>query len=415
GVANSPGHAQWELLYTKLGYGQLQFPVTDFKNAIDSVQAAAVAMPPAVTTPPQNQAVTTGGNLTLTAAVSGTPAPTLQWLRNGMDVMGAMSANLALTSLQPSDAGLYTLAATSSAGMTASAPAIVGVLTTSGAIGDGSVLATSIPHPNGNRYDQVLLTGPAAAISAQGGRVTRTSFIDENDDIVQVEFAGAGTLSLVLDDPSGPANPVNYTQDFAYMKGHVGLVVAGADETTNISVFTVGRATAFDPTGHYNILVAPSTPGSGGPNDPAANGSGLFANQSATAYDGVADIAFIAIASTNGKFGGVRASDARCEAVNGLTGIYAPGVAFAGPLFIGDIDAGGSATPAIVVGSVSDARITGGDLHQTNGAHVQVSGLTKLNFTAGSDSGGHLFPAQQNQAVLEHDGTDVTSQIVVNP
>ncbi|HVU22637.1 MAG TPA: hypothetical protein VHE13_00835, partial [Opitutus sp.] len=262
---------------------------------------------------------------------------------------------------------------------------------------------------------------PAAAIATQGGRVTRTSFIDENNDIVQVEFAGHGTLSLVLDDPSGPAAPVNYEQPtVSYMKGHVGLVIAGADETTNVLVFTVGRATAFDFTGHYNILQAPTTPGGGGANDPMTNGSPLFVGHAGTAYDGFADIAFIAVASTNGKFGGLRASNTHFSAVNGLTGVYAPGVAFQGPVFIGDIDAGSVsatvyATPAIIIVSTSDARITGGDLRQSNGKPVQVHGLTQLKFTAGGDSGGNLYPAQTNQAVLQDGGVDVAPQIVVNP
>ncbi|HWA85848.1 MAG TPA: hypothetical protein VG710_06475, partial [Opitutus sp.] len=198
------------------------------------------------------------------------------------------------------------------------------------------------------------------------------------------------------------------------------LVIAGADETSNVLIFTVGRATAFDPTGHYDILKAPATPGSGAANDPATNGSPLFAGHDATHYDGFADLAFVAITSTNGKFGGLRASNAHFSAVNGFTGVYAPGVAFAGPVYIGDIDAGStsaavSATPVIIIGSTADARITGGDLRQTNGKAVQVHGLTQLKFTAGSDAAGALFPARNNQGVLEDNGVNVTSQVVMNP
>ena len=38
----------------------------------------------------------------------------------------------------------------------------------------------------------------------------------------------------------------------------------------------------------------------------------------------IAGLAFIAISSTNGKFGGVRASNGSFYATNGLTGVYAP-------------------------------------------------------------------------------------------
>lgn len=46
---------------------------------------------------------------------------------------------------------------------------------------------------------------------------------------------------------------------------------------------------------------------------------------------------------------------------------------------------------------------------------VQVSGITQLKFTAGSDSRGNLLGAKTNQAVLQQNGADVTAQIVVKP
>jgi hypothetical protein len=194
------------------------------------------------------------------------------------------------------------------------------------------------------------------------------------------------------------------------MQGHAGIVITGATEQTNVSVFAVGRATAFDPTGAYDILKSP-----GGTNDPAKNGSALFIGHGSTPYDGVADVAFIAISSANGKFGGVRTSNVSYFASKGLTGIYAPGVAFQGPVYIGDISAFDTATAVIQLGSAADVRITGGDLTQNNRQAVQVSGVTKLKFTAGSDSAGNVLAASKNKAVLEQDGTNVTSQIVVDP
>ncbi|HVU24098.1 MAG TPA: serine hydrolase, partial [Opitutus sp.] len=125
--------------------------------------------------------------------------------------------------------------------------------------------------------------------------------------------------------------------------------------------------------------------------------------------------AYIAIASTNGKFGGLRAADANFFASHGLTGIYAPGVAFQGPVFAGNITAFDSAAPVLVLGSAADVRITGGDLFQANGRAVEVSGIAQLKFAAGSDSHGNLIAAKANLARLEQDGVDVTDQIVVNP
>ena len=376
------------------------------QNAVHNGRALT---PPSLTLQPTSQNAAAGASLTLTTAAAGTPTPTYQWQFDGSTLAGATSSSLTLANLQPANAGLYTAIVTNGA-TTTSDPAIVGVSTTSEVVGAGTVLATHTLHPNGNYYDQVLLTGAAETIKAPG-YVVRTSFIDLNDDIVQVEFSGAGTLSIVLDNPTGPAAPVNYNQpSVAYMKGHAGIVVTGADDTTNLLIFTVGRATAFDLTGAFNILLPVSAT-----NNPANNGNPIFQGHTSTAYNGVADIAFIAISSTNGKFGGLRASDASCLAAKGLTGIYAPGVAFTGPVYISDINASDAASPVFIIGSSPDTRITGGDLLQANGQAVKVSGLTRLTFTAGGTSNNVPLPAQTNKAVLQQNGTDVTAQVVVNP
>ncbi|HVU25953.1 MAG TPA: matrixin family metalloprotease [Opitutus sp.] len=346
------------------------------------------------------------------AATSGNNTPVnYQWQFNGQNIAGATGSSMEVTAW-PSAAGIYTAVVTGESTVV-SEPAILGLSPAFKVLGDALEIGSDVVHPNGNTFDQVLLTGAAESVTADPGQITRTSFIDLNGDIVQVEFSGSGTLSVVLDDASGPARPVNYTQAVDYMKGHAGIVIAGADQTTNVSVFTVGRATAFDPTGAYNILQAP-----GGTNDPAKNGSPLFAGHAATHYDGVADLAFIAIVSANGRFGGLRAANAHFFASQGLTGVYAPGVAFAGPVYLGNVEAFDNATPVIRLGSAGDVRVTGGSLAQdasTHGRHVQVSGITQLKFTAGGNSGGDTLPAQHNQAVLEQDGVDVTAQIVVNP
>lgn len=360
---------------------------------------------------PQSAQANIGDALFLSASSSGELTPTYQWFKDGVAIDGATDSSLEFAALGTGDAGTYTVVLTNPAGTTVSSPAIVGIETADKVSGDGYEIDHDVAHPNGRHYDQVLLTGTSETITAEPEKITRTSFIDMNDDIVQVEFAGAGTLSLSLAGAGAPAAPVNYNQPkVSYMKGHATIVITGADETSNLSIFTIGRATAFDPTGGFNFLQAISDT-----NQPSNNGSSLFAGHETTNYDGVADIALVAISSRNGKFGGVRTSNTHYWASTGLTGLYAPGVTFQGPVFVGNIDAFDAATPVLRVGAVDDARVTGGDLKQDNGLPLQVSGLTKLTFTPGSDSSGRILPAQVNQGVLVDDGVDVTATIVENP
>ena len=353
--------------------------VANFRPAMFSVNAQ-----------PISQSAGVGGNVTFTTtatAASGGAGPTYQWQFNGTNLTGATNSAFTVASLQPANTGLYLAAATSGSTITSDA-AILGVSITSKLAGAAQEIGPNLAHSNGNIYDQVLLQGAAATITADPGQITRLSYVDLTDDIVQVEFSGAGSLSLLLDTPSGPAPAVNYNQPAVpYMKGHAGIVIVDANETTNLSVFSVGRITGSDPS--------------------------LF--KSGVTYDGVADLAFVAILSANGKFGGLRTADAGYFAAKGLTGIYAPGVQFLGPVYASDINASAAATPVFIIGSSPDTRITGGDLLQANGQPVKVGGLTHLQFSAGTKSSGVTLPAQTNRAVLQQNGADVTAQVVANP
>jgi len=75
---------------------------------------------PSITQNPQSQTVTAGNSVTFSAAASGTPAPSLQWRKNNVNIPGANGSSLSLNNVQLSDAGSYTLVATNAAGAVAS-------------------------------------------------------------------------------------------------------------------------------------------------------------------------------------------------------------------------------------------------------------------------------------------------------
>lgn len=379
--------------------------------ALTALTAQAAPSAPVIGSYTAAAAKPPGGNVTLTVSASGDPTPSYQWRRVGTAISGATGAALTVAGLEPADTGIYSALVSNTEG-SVSIVSIVGLFGSGKVTGAGKELTpVDIRHPNGNIFDQVLATGASESITADAGQITRTSYIDVDGDIVQVEFSGPGTLSLVLATPTGPAPAEKYNQPtVSYMKGHAGIVIAGATENTHVSVFTVGRATAFDPTGGYDI-----TKPIGTTNNPDNNHSPLFDGHSTTSYDGVADLAFIAIMSADGKFGSLRAANANFFASKGHTGIYARGVTFTGPVRVGDISAFDAAEPVLFLGSAADVSITGGDLYQDNGKPVQVNGMDKLKFVAGSDSHGHTIAAQPNRAMLMQNGQDVTAKIVVNP
>ncbi len=232
-------------------------------------------------------------------------------------------------------------------------------------VGGAREVGSDIRHPNGNTYDQILLTGSSATVRADPGQVTRVSFIDLTNDIVQVEFSGAGTLSLWLENPSGPASPAHYNQPgVAYMKGHARMAISGANESTYVSVFSVGRINAVN----QSLL------------------------RSDVSYDGLADLASIDIVSSNGKFGGVLAGNASFFATNSTTGVMAPGVTLQGALIVGDVAGFDSSRARLAFTRATDVRVAGGDISQPNGRKFGVSGITVIRFTAGTKSSGETLP-----------------------
>lgn len=160
----------------------------------------AVVMAPMIATQPTSQSVTAGSNVTLSVLTNGSAPFSYQWRKDGAAISGATGATLPLNNMQSAAAGSYTVVVTNPAGGTTSDPAMVGVTSTSKVIGTGAeILSNQFVAFNNNTFDQVALQGAAATITADPLQITRMSFVDLNDDIVQVEFSGAGSLSLVLD------------------------------------------------------------------------------------------------------------------------------------------------------------------------------------------------------------------------
>ena len=217
--------------------------------------------------------------------------------------------------------------------------------------GYGHVAGENIQHPNGNIFNQVLLTGESIQLQAKPGQITRVSFMDEDEDIVQVEFSGSGTFTVTLDPATflPAALPLRYNQQVEYVTGKPSVVIDGADSSTFFSIFTVGRINAVN--------------------------QALFPE--GQVYDAEADVTLVEVINSTG-FGGMQLSNVVFSASTGKVGVDARGVPIAVRLTVGDINASGDAVPHLLFGDGSftvpagnpGLRITGGDLVQSNGASI---------------------------------------------
>lgn len=201
-------------------------------------------VPPSFTTQPVNQAVLVGDPVTFTSAATGSPAPTYQWIKNGVNIAGETSASFTLPAASLSDSGAtYQVIATNSAGIAYSNSAVLTVSSTSapafltqpqsqsvsvGANVVFSVTVSGLPVPSLQwRKDGANLPG-----------ATGTSLALNN-----VQSLSAGTYSVVATNANG--------------------VVASADATLAVSLaattFTLS-ATSFPYTGTPQGPSVVSTP-----------------------------------------------------------------------------------------------------------------------------------------------------------
>ncbi|MBK8476190.1 MAG: immunoglobulin domain-containing protein [Opitutaceae bacterium] len=283
---------------------------------------------PVITTQPLSRTVVAGTNATLTVAATGTPA--VQWYHDGVPVTSGTSSSLLLNSSAPSDAGIYDAVLSAGSSSTLSAAAVVGIVPAAGQRTAGSVTTRAewqnIHHSNGHTYDQYLLSGAAGTFTADPNQIARMSYVDTNGSIVQVEMSGAGAITVVLANATGPGAPALYNQSgIQYMRGKATIILAGADATTHFTIYSVGTAT---------------NPGVTRPD---------------VTYNGWADVAVAGIVSSNGLLGGIHQGNASYNSGTGFTGIYAPTVIGMSSLaVVHEISARGSATPICI--SAPEAR-----------------------------------------------------------
>lgn len=162
GVENSPSHQQWELLYTELGYGDLEFPIQTFRSRIDAVQASTDPEPEpepepepmeaaAITRQPVAQTVLAGDRAELIVGTTGSDL-TYQWFRNSSAIAGATDARLIIPSADAGDAGNYTVAITGSEGMITSESAALALSST----GEGRLVNLSSRAFSGMGIEQLV-------------------------------------------------------------------------------------------------------------------------------------------------------------------------------------------------------------------------------------------------------------------
>lgn len=247
------------------------------------------------------------------------------------------------------------------------------------AFAEAATVAEDIVHPNGNVYDQVLMSTEKVTVQADPGQITRVSFLDENDDIVMAEFSGSGALEVSIDPVTfqNAAPPVKYNQpDVSYAKGRARFKITDAKSDTWFSVFSLGS---------LNVV----------------NASLLKDGET---YDGIADVASLEIINSE-EMGGILAGNAVFSDNKLNVGISAIGVRVLNRVIIGDIDAKETAFPVLSFDPGSQFGqliVAGGDLVQTNETAINLN----------SNSSGPGFSSIITQANFRSNGNPMLAATI---
>ncbi|MFO1451546.1 MAG: immunoglobulin domain-containing protein [Opitutaceae bacterium] len=203
--SNLPGATSSSLSLTNVqssNAGSYSVVVTNSAGSVTSnAVALTVSVPPAITTQPVAQSVTAGASVTFTVAASGTPSPTYQWRKDGTDLSGATSASLALSNVQSSHAGSYSVVVSNSAGsvtsnavaLTVSVPPAITTQPVAQSVMAGAnvtflVAATGTPAPTFQwRKDGSNLAGATSASLS----------------LTSVQLSNAGSYSVVVSNSAG--------------------------------------------------------------------------------------------------------------------------------------------------------------------------------------------------------------------
>jgi sugar lactone lactonase YvrE/plastocyanin len=172
--------------------------------AVLTVNAANSA--PSFTTQPASQTVTAGSSVTFSAAASGTPTPTYQWQKGGINISGATSSSFSINSVSSGDAGNYAVVASNSAGNATSNTAALTVNAANSAPSFTTQPASQTVAPGSSVTFTVAASGtPTPTYQWQKGGINISGATSASYSIASVATGDAGSYTVVASNVAGTA------------------------------------------------------------------------------------------------------------------------------------------------------------------------------------------------------------------
>jgi hypothetical protein len=130
-------------------------------NMMTGSVTVTVNQPVSITSQPQGITSAIGCSASFSVAATGTPSPTYQWRKNGVDISGATNATYTISSIASGDAGNYDVVVTNACG---SVPSSAAVLTVNAALSAGSHNTTTIDACIGYNAPSLNVSGTTGGL-----------------------------------------------------------------------------------------------------------------------------------------------------------------------------------------------------------------------------------------------------------
>ena len=166
-----------------------------------TIVSGSVNVAPAFTTQPQNATVNVGSAATFAVVATGTPTPTFQWFRGTTSLTGQTATSLALTNVQTTDAGSYTVVATNSVGAATSSAATLAVQTAPSI----TTQPTSVNVGTGASTNFSVVATGTAPLSYQWlkGGVNIAGATSSTYSISSAQASDVGSYTVAVTNPAG--------------------------------------------------------------------------------------------------------------------------------------------------------------------------------------------------------------------
>jgi Zn-dependent metalloprotease len=198
--------------------------VTNSVSSITSLPATLTVNPlplnvaPSITAQPSNVSTIAGQTASLTVVATGSPLPTVQWLKNGAPIAGATNATLTIANATGTDAGVYTCVLTNSAGSATSSAATLSVVPTSAlsnvsvrtTMAAGQTLIVGAVVSGGSKNILVRAAGPALSAFGLSGMA---------DPRLELYISGSSPTAVNDDWPAALASTFTSVAAFPFAAG----------------------------------------------------------------------------------------------------------------------------------------------------------------------------------------------------